>query len=163
MEDRENFEISTRGLKARCSASELPIQGMVGDGRVEQLSRGTRFYRPLAGTAGFHRPLLSLCARLDPGPGFEPGLTASKAVVLPLDDPGAVAFGECGAPSRTRTCTGPLRRREPFPVVRWAQELVPPGGFEPPPFCLKGRYPSDRRWRHAWSGVSGLNRSERPR
>ena len=26
MEDRENFEISTRGLKARCSASELPIQ-----------------------------------------------------------------------------------------------------------------------------------------
>ena len=26
MEDRESFEISTRGLKARCSASELPIQ-----------------------------------------------------------------------------------------------------------------------------------------
>lgn len=26
MEDRENFEISTHGLKARCSASELPIQ-----------------------------------------------------------------------------------------------------------------------------------------
>ena len=26
MEDQENFEISTRGLKAHCSASELPVQ-----------------------------------------------------------------------------------------------------------------------------------------
>ena len=25
LEDRENFEIATRGLKARCSASELPV------------------------------------------------------------------------------------------------------------------------------------------
>lgn len=25
MVDRENFEISTRGLKAHCSASELPV------------------------------------------------------------------------------------------------------------------------------------------
>ena len=57
MEDRENFEISTRGLKARRSASELPVHDRHGiGGPCEDRTHRSRIKSP-AGTPVRYGPI----------------------------------------------------------------------------------------------------------